>query len=146
MILIQAAWLNSSPHADSHGRPIKVGREEMVMTWLTAEKSCRLDFDAIDRECVKQTEYIERELSGGAGSPAAADAGRSHPQNQARHGAVGRGRTGNHRTETDEQLMAGPPRIAVSRLQPQGIELTVFINDPGDEKVVVRRLKQLLKA
>ena len=38
--LIQSAWLNSSPHSDSLGRPMKVGREEMVMAWLTAEK-CR---------------------------------------------------------------------------------------------------------
>jgi hypothetical protein len=43
------------------------------------------------------------------------------------------------------QLMAGNPRIAVSRAQPQGIELTVFMNDPGDEKIVVRRLKQLFR-
>ena len=61
--LIQSAWLNSSPHSDSLGRPMKVGREEMVTAWLTAEKYSRLDFDAIDRQCVRQAEYVERELS-----------------------------------------------------------------------------------
>jgi L-seryl-tRNA(Ser) seleniumtransferase len=144
--LIQAAWLNSSPHADSHGRPIKVGREEMVMTWLTAEKYSRLDFDAIDRECVKQTEYIERELSAVPGlrlQRTPVDRTRKIRRVMVQWDEAALGITA---AELDEQLMAGTPRIAVSRLQPHGIELTVFMNDPGDEKVVVRRLKQLLKA
>ena len=59
--LVRAAWLNSSPHSDALGRPMKVGREEMVTAWLTVEKSSRLDFEAIDRECVRQAEYLERE-------------------------------------------------------------------------------------
>ena len=144
--LIQAAWLNSSPHSDSHGRPIKVGREEMVMAWLTAEKYSRLDFEAIDRECVKQTEYIERELSAVPGlrlQRTPVDRTRNIRRVMVQWDEAALGITA---PELDKQLMAGTPRIAVSRLQPQGIELTVFMNDPGDEKIVVRRLKQLFKA
>jgi seryl-tRNA(Sec) selenium transferase len=144
--LIQAAWLNSSPHADSHGRPMKVGREEMVMAWLTAEKYSRLDFEAIDRECVRQTEYIERALSAVAGlrlERTPVDRTRNIRRVMVQWDEVALGITA---TELETQLMAGTPRIAVSRLQPQGIELTVFMNDPGDEKIVVRRLKQLFKA
>ncbi|MGH9338494.1 MAG: aminotransferase class V-fold PLP-dependent enzyme [Acidobacteriota bacterium] len=64
--LIEAAWLNSSPHADSLDRPMKVGREEMVTAWLTVEKYARLDFDKIDRECERQADYLMRSrLSGG---------------------------------------------------------------------------------
>lgn len=144
--LIQAAWLNSSPHADSHGRPMKVGREEMVMAWLTAEKYSRLDFEAIDRECVKQIEYIERELSAIPGlrlQRTPVDRTRNIRRVMVQWDEAALGITA---AELDKQLMAGSPRIAVSRLQPQGIELTVFMNDPGDEKIVVRRLKQLFKA
>ena len=144
--LIQAAWLNSSPHADSHGRPMKVGREEIVMAWLTAEKYSRLDFESIDRECVRQTEYIERELSAVAGlrlERTPVDRTRNIRRVMVQWDEVALGITA---TELETQLMAGTPRIAVSRLQPQGIELTVFMNDPGDEKIVVRRLKQLFKA
>jgi D-glucosaminate-6-phosphate ammonia-lyase len=144
--LIQAAWLNSSPHADSHGRPMKVGREEMVMAWLTAEKYSRLDFEAIDRECVKQIEYIERELSAVPGlrlQRTPVDRTRNIRRVMVQWDEAALGITA---AELDEQLMAGNPRIAASRAQPQGIELTVFMNDPGDEKIVVRRLKQLFKA
>jgi hypothetical protein len=42
-------------------------------------------------------------------------------------------------------LMAGTPRIAVGRAREQGIELTVFMNDPGDEKAAVKRLKEIFK-
>jgi hypothetical protein len=45
--------------------------------------------------------------------------------------------------EVSSRLMDGDPRIAVGRTQPQGIELTVFMNEPGDEKIAVRRLKQI---
>ena len=144
--LVQAAWLNSSPHADSHGRPMKVGREEMVMAWLTAEKYSRLDFEAIDRECVKQIEYIERELSTVRGlrlQRTPVDRTRNIRRVMVHWDEAAFGFTA---AELDKQLMAGTPRIAVSRAQPQGIELTVFMNDPGDEKIVVRRLKQLFKA
>jgi uncharacterized pyridoxal phosphate-dependent enzyme len=143
--LVQAAWLNSSPHPDSLGRPMKVGREEMVTAWLTAEKYSRLDFDAIDRQCVRQAEYLERELS-------------SVPELKLERTPVDRTRNirrvmvrwneealGITTADVTRLLMAGTPRIAVGRAREQGIELTVFMNDPGDEKAAVKRLKEIFK-
>ena len=60
--LIAAARLNSSPHPDSAGRPLKVGREEMVGLCLAAEKYSRLDFAALDRQYASQAEYLAQEL------------------------------------------------------------------------------------
>ena len=60
--LIRAALLNSSPHEDALGRPMKVGREEMIGVWLAAEKYSKLDFDLFNRQCVEQAEYLIREL------------------------------------------------------------------------------------
>ena len=60
--LIRAARLNSSPHSDSLGRPMKVGREEIIGAWLAAEKYARLDFDSLDRQCLAQAEFLQREL------------------------------------------------------------------------------------
>jgi L-seryl-tRNA(Ser) seleniumtransferase len=141
--LIQAAWLNSSPHSDAHGRPMKVGREEMVMAWLTAEKYAKLDFDAIDRECVRQAEYIERELSTVRGlrlQRTPLDRTRKIRRVMVQWDEKALGITDN---EVNRRLMEGDPRIAVGGTQPQGIELTVFMNEPGDEKIAVRRLKQI---
>jgi hypothetical protein len=42
-------------------------------------------------------------------------------------------------------LKEGEPRNAVWR-SPQGIELTVFRNEAGDEKVAVKRLREIFKA
>ena len=48
--------------------------------------------------------------------------------------------------DVERLLMEGEPRIAVGRAQPQGIELTVFMNEAGDEKAAVKRLREIFKA
>ena len=144
--LIQAAWLNSSPHSDSLGRPMKVGREEMVAAWLTAEKYSRLDFDALDRQCVKQAEYIERELSSVRGltlERTPVDRTRNIRRVMVRWNEEALGIA---TADVTRLLMEGTPRIAVGRAPQQGIELTVFMNDPGDEKAAVKRLKEIFKS
>jgi len=138
--------LNSSPHSDSLGRPIKVGREEMVTAWLTAEKYSRLDFDAIDRQCVRQAEYLERELSTVPGlklERTPVDRTRKIRRVQGHWDEQARGITAG---DVERLLMEGEPRIAVGRAQPQGIELTVFMNEAGDEKTAVKRLREIFKA
>ena len=57
--LVRAARLNSSPHSDSLGRPMKVGREEMVGAYLAAEKYSRLDFAALERQSFEQAEFLK---------------------------------------------------------------------------------------
>ena len=144
--LVRAAWLNSSPHSDSLGRPMKVGREEMVAAWLTVEKYSRLDFDAIDRECVRQAEYIERELSALPDlklERTPVDRTRNSRRVMVRWDEQAVGKT---TADVTTLLMDGTPRIAVGRAEDQGIELTVFMNEPGDEKLAVRRLKEIFRA
>ena len=124
---------------------MKVGREEMVMAWLTAEKYSRLDFEAIDRLCVKQAEYLERELSAVRGlkverSPV--DRTRNIRRVMVQWDEQALKITGR---DVERLLMEGEPRIAAGRA-PQGIELTVFMNDAGDEKLAVKRLREIFKA
>ena len=47
--------------------------------------------------------------------------------------------------DVERLLMEGEPRIAVGRAR-QGIELTVFMNEAGDEKLAVKRLREIFKA
>jgi len=144
--LIRAAWLNTSPHSDSLGRPMKVGREEMVAAWLAVEKYARLDFDAIDRQCVKQAEYLERELSSVRGlklERTPVDRTRKIRRVMVRWDERAVGLT---TAEVVHMLMDGTPRIAVGRAADQGIELTVFMNDAGDEILAVKRLKEIFKS
>jgi uncharacterized pyridoxal phosphate-dependent enzyme len=140
--LVRAARLNSSPHPDSLGRPLKVGREEMVGILLAAEKYARLDFAALDRQHENQANYLAAELE-------------KIPGMQVSHAPHDRTRRVHRiRAEWDEkalsigpdecekQLLAGDPRIAVLRSK-RAIMFTMFMNEPGDEKLVARRMREI---
>lgn len=144
--LIRAAWLNSNPHADSHGRPMKAGREEIVGVWLAIERYARLDFDAIDRQSEAQAAYLIREFSKMPGLRA-----EKLPFDRTRrvhrvHVTWDEQKAGLSARDVEQQLREGEPRIAVLRNKTQGIEFTVFMNDAGDEKAAVRRMRQIFRA
>ncbi|MFN3326549.1 MAG: aminotransferase class V-fold PLP-dependent enzyme [Bryobacteraceae bacterium] len=143
--LIEAAWLNSNPHSDSHGRPMKAGREEIVGVWQAIERYAKLDFEAIDRQNASQAEYLIRQLSripGVEASKLPFDRTRRVHRVHVTWDEQRLGRTG---PEVERQLRDGDPRIVVLRGKPQGIELTVFMNDAGDEEVLVRRMREIFR-
>jgi L-seryl-tRNA(Ser) seleniumtransferase len=140
--LVRAARLNASPHPDSTGRPLKVGREEVVGVWLAAEKYARLDFAALDRQCADQANYLAGEL-------------KKIPGLQVSHAPHDRTRRVHRiavdwdeqaikisRGECEKQLLEGDPRIAVLRHR-GAVVFTMFMNDPGDEKIVARRMREV---
>ena len=47
--------------------------------------------------------------------------------------------------DCEKELLDGEPRIAVLR-EGKGLMLTVFMNDPGDEKLVPGRLREIFKS
>ena len=144
--LIHAAWLNSNPHSDSSGRAMKVGREEMVALWMAVENYSKLDFAAIDRESSAQAAWLESRL----GKIRGLQLGRA-PFERTRkvHRVVvewDEAELGVTTKQLKQQLLAGEPRIAVAGNGAQGIQLTVFMNEAGDEKIVARRIKEIFKA
>ncbi|MBI3697877.1 MAG: aminotransferase class V-fold PLP-dependent enzyme [Acidobacteria bacterium] len=143
--LIKAALLNSSPNEDALGRPMKVGREEMIGVWLAAEKYAKLDFAAIDRQNVEQAEYAVRELKKIRGleiSLAPYEKSRRVQRVVVEWDEQKLGITGD---ECERQLLAGEPRIAILRNKPQGVVFVFFLGDPGDEKLVARRMKEIFR-
>ncbi|HZT32195.1 MAG TPA: aminotransferase class V-fold PLP-dependent enzyme [Bryobacteraceae bacterium] len=141
--LIQAARLNMNPHSDSQGRPMKVGREEIVGVWLAAEKYSKLDFDALDRECQAQAEYLRREFSKIPGlrlSYAPSDRTRKVRRLVVDWDEKAMGITG---PECERKLLEAEPRIAVLREKGHQLVFTVFMNDPGDEKLAARRMHEI---
>jgi len=145
--LIHAASLNSSPNSDSLGRPMKVGREEIVGCWLACEKYAKLDFDALDRECARQAAYLMDQFHKIPGLRA-----EKAPFDRTRH--VHRvnvtwdeKKLGLTAAQVIQELRDGEPRIVAPRANGgQGIEFTVFMNDPGEEKIAARRMKEIFKA
>jgi seryl-tRNA(Sec) selenium transferase len=140
--LVRAARFNSSPHSDSLGRPFKVGREEIVGVWLAAEKYSRLDFAALDRQCASQANHVAAELKKIPGIEVT-----FAPHDRTR-------RVHRVRAQWDEQvlhighdeceklLLEGDPRIAVLR-HGRAIVFTMFMNEPGDERLVVKRMREI---
>jgi seryl-tRNA(Sec) selenium transferase len=140
--LVRAARLNASPHPDSLGRPLKVGREEMVGVWLAAEKYARLDFAALDRQNENQANYLASELekiSGMQVSHAPHDRTRRVHRIRAEWDEKALGISPD---QCEKQLLEGDPRIAVLRSK-RAIMFVMFMNDPGDEKLVARRMREI---
>ncbi|MGH9720785.1 MAG: aminotransferase class V-fold PLP-dependent enzyme [Bryobacteraceae bacterium] len=144
--LIRAAWLNSSPNSDSLGRPMKVGREEVVGALLAIEKYSKLDFDALERQCQQQAAYLMGQFARIPGlrvSKTPFDRTRHVHRVRVEWDETALGRTAR---DIERELRDGNPRIFVLRGSPSGIEFTVFMNEPGDEKLAVRRLREVFKA
>lgn len=140
--LVRAARLNSNPYSDSLGRGLKAGREEIVGVWMAAEKYSRLDFAALDRQSQSQAEYLVREI---ARIPGLRTRVSPHDRVRRVHRVIvewdeqERGITA---PECEKQLIEGEPRIAVLR-EGKGVMFTVFMNEPGDEKLVPGRLREI---
>lgn len=144
--LIDAAWMNSSPHSDSLGRGMKVGREEMIGVWLAVEKYATLDFDAIDRQSKQQADYLQEQLRKIPGMELSRT-----PFDRTRkvHRVVARwdeAKTGKTTGDVERLLKEGEPRIVVGRAEKQGLEFTVFMNDAGDERHAARRMREIFGA
>lgn len=143
--LIRAAGLNSNPNSDSLGRPMKAGREEIVGCWLACEKYAKLDFDAMDRESARQAAWLTehlRKIKGLTVEKAPFDRTRRVHRVEVSWDERTLGITARQVTQA---LRDGEPRIVVLPANP-GIEFTVFMNDPGDEKLAARRMREIFKA
>jgi L-seryl-tRNA(Ser) seleniumtransferase len=121
---------------------MKVGREEMIGLWLACEKYAKLDFAAIERQSARQAEYLHSELNKIAGvkaSFAPHDRTRRVHRVQVEWDEAAAGLT---RRQVTEALLNGEPRISVYR-HADGIMFTLFMNEPGDEKIAARRMREI---
>lgn len=141
--LLHAAWLNSSPHSDSQGRGMKVNKEEMIGLLAAIERYSKLDFAALDREYERQAAYVMAELrkAGLQVEKARFERGRKVHRVIATWDEGGRGLTA---AAVEKKLRDGEPRIAALRgPEGKGIEFTFLMNDPGEEKIVARRMREI---
>jgi len=141
--LIDAAWLNSSPHSDSNGRGMKVNKEEMIGLLYALERYSKLDFAALDKEYERASAFLMDACAKLGLKPEKAPfdrARRIHRVFVSWDEAAKKVTT----AKAVEALMNGEPRIAVSRNPSgQGLEFVVMMNDAGDEKVLARRMKEI---
>jgi L-seryl-tRNA(Ser) seleniumtransferase len=116
----------------------------MVGVCVAAEKYARLDFAALDREYARQAEYLAQELRKIPGVEVT-----YAPHDRTRRvyrvvaswdeKAVGLTYEG-----CEKELLDGNPRIAVLRRN-RAIMFVLFMHEPGDEKIVARRMREILR-
>lgn len=141
--LLQAAWLNSSPHSDSQGRGMKVNKEEMIGLLAAIEKYSKIDFVALDREYERQANYVMAECKklGLEVEKARFERGRRVHRVIATWDESKRGLS---TRDVEAKLRDGEPRIAaLAGPGGKGIEFTFLMNDPGEEKFVAKRLREI---
>lgn len=144
--LVEKAWLNSSPHSDSQGRPMKVGREDMVALWTACEKYASLDFEAIDRENARQADYIAKSL----GKIKGVRTEKLPSELIRKMHRVGvswdESKLGLTKKQVETALMDGNPRIAVAGGYGHLMAFCCFMNEPGEEEIAVKRMREIFRA
>ena len=141
--LIRATLVNNYPISDTIGRPCKVGKEEIVGLVVAVERYLKLDHAAEWRRWERQVDKIES----AAKSVPGIETERHVPEiaNHVPHLKV-------LWAEQDwnfsgeyclKALQDGDPSIEVGP-QEGGIVLNTFMLNPGEERVVAKRLRQVL--
>ncbi len=145
--LIEAAYLNGSPHSDTIGRGGKVGKEEIVGLMTAVELFIKKDHQAEWKEWERQVSEIGRAVSG----IRSVESGQFIPQiaNQVPHCAIQWDPKAIplNRDDVAKELRDGEPRIEI-RPSPGSdarIEIGVWMLQPGEYQIVGRRCATVLR-
>lgn len=145
--LIEAARLNNSPHSDSVGRTNKVNKEEIVGMLVALELFLERDDDQVWKEWTRRCKRIEQAVSG---IPSvSAEVFVPEIANAVPHLRI---RWDYERFDLDPKAAAtrlrdGDPSIEVRPQFDEGLEIAVWMLEPGEERIVGRRVRaELTKA
>lgn len=149
--LLQAAWINSAPH-HSFGRPMKVGKEEIMGMLAAVEAWVKRDHEAEWKMWASWLDHIARHVTKieGVTTDVLQPEGLSNRSPRLRISWDGerRGITGQ---EVEKLLLATEPRIVLggatgNRRQSMASTVTImpYMMNPGDEKIVAERLYAVL--
>jgi len=140
--LLEAALLNDNPHTDTIGRTNKVDKEDIVGMWAAVEAFLKLDHAAERREWEQRVQTITAALA-----PLKLRTEQFVPPiaNHAPHLRIQWDASKLTPEEVARQLRAGEPRIEIRPLLKDGIEVAVWMLQPGEAEVVGKRLREVLQ-
>lgn len=144
--LIEACALNGSPN-HSIGRPMKVGKEEMIGLLTAVERYLKLDHAAREQQCEQIVTDWNTTLSRLPGVTAQRDfpneAGQPLPRTLV---TVDASVAGIHRDAVLTRLQEGDPIIAVAASGTDSFYLNPMTLEPGEEQIVQERLCEIFTA
>ena len=142
--LIEAARLNNNPNSDSVGRSNKVNKEEVVGMLVALELFLERDHDATWREWTRRCKRIEQALKGIPGVSTEVfvpEIANAVPHLRIRWEYKS---SGLDAEQAAERLRQGEPSIEVRPRSEDGLEIAVWMLDPGDERIVARMVRGVL--
>jgi len=144
--LIAAARLNGPPNSDTIGRGMKVNKEEMVAMMVAVELYLKRDHAADEREWRRRIDVISRAVSS---IPTVST--ETYVPEIANHVPHMRIRWEENRVkissaEVQRQLREGTPSIEPVPGPKDVLAIGVWMMQQGDEKIVARRLRDILRA
>ena len=144
--LVLKAGLNTNPHSDSQGRPMKVGREDMVALWTACEKYASLDFEALNKQNAKQADHLVKSFSKIQGLRVEKLPSERIRKMHRLGVSWDEAKLGLTKKQVEQELLNGDPRIAVAGGYGHQLVFCCFMNEPGEEEIVVDRMRRIFKA
>jgi len=141
--LVDTARHAISPNAGI-GRGMKVGKEEIIGLLAAVERYLKVDHEAEHREMKGRVDYIIHALANVDGVKARLYI--PEIENHVPHVTIDWDETGRGHTSQDvtDALLAGEPSIAVSRMGPGSLRVSVWMVRGKEYKIVGRRLQETL--
>ena len=142
--LVAAARLNNSPYSDSVGRTNKVNKEEIVGMLVALELFLDRDHEQVWKEWTRRCRRVAQAVGGLQGVTAEVfvpEIANAVPHLRVRWNYE---RRGLDPEQAAERLRAGDPSVEVRPGHEDGLVVAVWMLDPGEERVVGRRLHAVL--
>jgi L-seryl-tRNA(Ser) seleniumtransferase len=141
--LIAAARLNGPPNSDTIGRGMKVNKEEMLGMFVALDLYVKRNHEQERREFDKRAEVIQKSATEVPGVKAEIFV--PEIANQVPHVRISWDAVAKKMTAADvvRALREGEPSIG-TRSERDTIVVGVWMMRPGEEKIVARRLRQVL--
>jgi uncharacterized pyridoxal phosphate-dependent enzyme len=144
--LIEAARLNGSPNSDTIGRGMKVNKEEMLGMMAAVEVYLKKDHAAEWREWEKRVKIV----ADGIAAISSVKTERFVPEiaNAVPHLRITWDESVVKLTgaEVASKLREGEPSIELRPNTKNGVEVAVWMLQPGEAQIVARRIREVLKS
>jgi uncharacterized pyridoxal phosphate-dependent enzyme len=140
--LIAAARLNGPPNSNSIGRGLKVNKEEILGMFVAIEQYLGRDHARDRREFDARADVIRKAATEVAGVKAEVFV--PEVANHVPHVRVSWDRSDLRADAVVRALRAGEPSIG-TRAEGETVVIGVWMMQPGDDRVVARRLRQVLE-
>ena len=144
--LIRAARLNGPPNSDAIGRGMKVNKEELLGMMVALEVYYKRDHAADWREWEKRVEHIRDSVSSVKGVQSEMFVPEIHYR--VPHVRIRWEQSSIRLSVPDaiRRLREGEPSIEVRPNTGQGLEMGVWMLEPGETEIIARAVREVLKS